>query len=400
MVDYYKQFDLDTSASSGEIQEQLTKERRKWTQRLNAPDLKKRQVAEQTLADIDDALTVFKTDESTTEYVAQVFKQRLAPMAEKVIKAVEKPAANTDPVDQAQSLYDNDNFAETINFTKKAISSGNNHVHLHRLLIYSHSFLNQGLEAVEAGEAAALVHPDDIDIRVSLSNIYLYSFKNTERASVHVRAAEKIDSTSFYVRLARLRYNLHVNGCNAAAIKYAKVLHADFNSTPDIGDEIANCFTAYSDIFIYYNNYDQPYEKNQKEFTQFYKARKATILFSKNQRYLEMSNYVTQMNKKAPQQPVLIVSGFASLFTMTLLDNSYSFIAAIMAFVAVFLTGVLIYTGFEPYWAMNTKQCTGKDNTVSRFFDTTFFIINNVIDIISTVIKFIITAIKQITNKS
>jgi len=72
MEDYYKLLALSQSATTEEIKEKLNKEMRLWQSRVNAPDLERRQRAEQMVQKLMDAQRVLLDEAKRSEYDQQL----------------------------------------------------------------------------------------------------------------------------------------------------------------------------------------------------------------------------------------------------------------------------------------------------------------------------------------
>ena len=76
MVNYYEEFKLDPSLSNEEIQQLLFKEKKKWIARQNASNLEKRQIAEQKILMIEDAVAVFSDGLKRDQYDLKLRKEQ------------------------------------------------------------------------------------------------------------------------------------------------------------------------------------------------------------------------------------------------------------------------------------------------------------------------------------
>lgn len=92
MKDYYKEFSLDQTKSSAELQDELFKQRKKWMQRQNASSAEKQQEAKEKVKLIDEAQDVFATESSKKAYDEKL-KRESAP----------KPSSTTNTSSSSQS---------------------------------------------------------------------------------------------------------------------------------------------------------------------------------------------------------------------------------------------------------------------------------------------------------
>ena len=125
MKDYYKEFSLDQTKSSAELQDELFKQRKKWMQRQNAPSAEKQQEAKEKVKLIDEAQDVFATESSKKAYDEKLkLESAPKPSSTTTTSSGSKSSGSTSPSNSGSSGSSSSYSSGSSNKTSSSYNSG------------------------------------------------------------------------------------------------------------------------------------------------------------------------------------------------------------------------------------------------------------------------------------
>ena len=161
----------------------MVKERKKWSLRLNAADLDKRQKAEQKLSLLDEAVKIFSDEHSRKNYDLELNKGEKATQQNQQEAAPQVSFATFEAVHmQIENIYETGNSQATIELCNQAITMGMGSPMVYRYLIDSYGEMEMYDQAIATAKTAMTIYPDDVEIKFSLARLYTFLGKNLDEA--------------------------------------------------------------------------------------------------------------------------------------------------------------------------------------------------------------------------
>lgn len=182
MKNYYEEFGISSELSLEEIQKHLVTERKKWSLRLNAADLDRRQKAEQKLNLLDEAVKVFIDDYSKKKYDAELRKSgQETTIVKQEVEQINDNQGYDEVWMRIENLYESGNTQATIDLCNQAIMCGLSSREIYGILINAYGENGDFDQAIATGKAAMKKYPEDLDIKFSVARLYLHINENIDQ---------------------------------------------------------------------------------------------------------------------------------------------------------------------------------------------------------------------------
>lgn len=191
MVNYYEVLELSRSATCKELEEELKKVQRKWVNRTNAPDLRRRQEAENKVKLIEEAQKILIDQVKRNQYDAELANE---------IKDV-KPQPNIDLntnvdvdylIEHAERNLHNHQYAEAIIYGRKATELAINNADAWRVLGSAYKGWNDPNLAVDCFKKALNIQPNSAYLCFLLADLY-YTHDALSDAELYVQRGLSIE---------------------------------------------------------------------------------------------------------------------------------------------------------------------------------------------------------------
>jgi curved DNA-binding protein CbpA len=198
MVNYYEELGISSNSSVEEIVDTIKKAKRQWNSRQNAPDLSKRQLAEQKVAILDEAAKILGDKIEKKKYDALLTKELKKDKSKNKSNEQSMPfSTQTDErsplLIQARTFYNQGFLEQTINLCNRAILEGSTDAEIYLLLGETFIESDNLRGALATYQTATGLFPSDIRFLDSLAGLYLYSNGNFTEANRYVKRVLEIN---------------------------------------------------------------------------------------------------------------------------------------------------------------------------------------------------------------
>lgn len=189
-MNYYEEFNIDPFLSIKEIEDILNSEKRKWTMRVNAADLEKRQLAEKKVQLISKAEKVFKDEESKREYDQELKeRQKKRPEPEARGGQGSGPSMDWQKANRiAADLVNQNKLKEALKYARMARDLDPMHPESWNLIGVIEVKLNRRTDAINSYLKASQLDPNNLIILNNLGFNYLILNRLSEARSMAERA--------------------------------------------------------------------------------------------------------------------------------------------------------------------------------------------------------------------
>ena len=198
MNNYYAEFNLNKDDSLESIRDSLFKEKKKWVNRANNPNMETRQKAEQKLQLLEEAALVFSDKYKKEEYDSELSKS-----GDSATQTQQQPVQQeqtTSSIDIAKYYYDNEDLIHTIDFCQKQINGGDNHPDLYWYLGLAYADIGRIDDSVNTFEKAISLYPELPGFYTNLAAICVFNQYKVETALDYADKAIALDPlNSFYL---------------------------------------------------------------------------------------------------------------------------------------------------------------------------------------------------------
>lgn len=385
MTNYYAELNLKPDSSPEKLAEMIKKEKRKWTIRLNAPDLEKRQLAEKKLALLNEASKNLCNKKAKKNY------DKLLSAAQKKgkVESVEKSAMDNSEVEmdsrqsekkvsgiylQAQNLYEAGELDGALEFCKRALASGNEDYEIYKLM--ATCYLEKGdvqgtLVVCRTGSA---LYPSEIGFLDILSDLALVVQKDYRKADQYVNEILAIDSSYVPALTRKLQLDLLNEKETKAEHDVKKYLQEHpYDDTYRWG--AAKAYITYGDSFYSESASGQSYFENKKAYESCLKYYgKAYEIYKTNETKKYVDN-IQKLSEKKIEYPMIPAYFFAGVILAAIVGT----FAAALPFIPQSFSGLLVFVlmiGFtwgiakkraKPEWKLEMEEITGKRGLLAKF---------------------------------
>lgn len=366
MVNYYQEFNLDISTSGDDICKELRNQKRKWITRQNAADLEKRQLAEQKVHLIDEAILVFSDKYKKEEYdrklgTEKVPQQQQQQYQQSPVRSTDNTITNEQIASEIISIYNTGDSEFVIKRCNAYIGMGYHLPDLYYYLGHAYWETNQISKAITALQKGIDVSTtgNKAPFYGDIANIYLVTLKKPEEAEQYINQAILEDpSNSYYQALLVLQMLM-----NGEVTQAEQQVQRIINIHPDDQDckiRISEAYLTFSDTFFKDADNGGSYIDSLEDYKSilFWREKANELAQSERTKKLlhdwkEYGN--AQFNKDN-------VKGLVTLFVFSiLLGNLFIF--------GLIGVAVLGFCSVKPQWKVNKMAMTGERdiaNTISR----------------------------------
>lgn len=366
---YYEEFQLEQDQSVEDIKKQLSKARRTWTQRLNAPNMEKRQKAESTIVDIEQALLVFADADSKARYDQELNgKDTINPV--KPLKRVQpkrkepetvSPQKLTEVENEIEAKLLNLQFGVAEQYATKMIKQGFKSPKIRALSSIARFKGAPTTQNMVAVQECWKENPKMFELNCAMMEIHLRYYSNFEKAKQHLDTLNEIQDLNKRKKLERecvgLSYKLYVNG-------YSKTIEEDaykiLKEFPNIignvhADRVAEVFYEYGmGQYTQPIGSGEPYPSSKEAFEEILQAHTFICKISDADKYREVERNIRSIHgKKSMNYYTLIFVGMMLLVGFT----SLYYGALLRGGICLLLVMVYGTAGMEPEWkALENKN--------------------------------------------
>lgn len=354
---------LDQSATPAELKAKLSKERKKWSLRLNAPDLAKRQDAEKKLALLDEASKIFESDESKANYDRQLSSdnQEQQEVYQQERKVQEEQGKTTLQI--MEEYYRSNNYQVSAQMGQEQLSAGVVDLFLYEALADSYRRLNQVPSSLEICKQGLVQFPDSEYLYYLIVEGYLYNYEDLSTARQYLdNAVSKFPRNENLLKMD-FECILREEGVGKKADLKANAYLAVNPSSEQLKAEIAEIYSVYSDTFLNFVG-ETGYIRDQYSYNQFARARKKASQYCGTSNLINFAKEAKNLGKHSFYKPGLKYPiGF---FILTGLLSGFGTIGSLLAPLFLGFTALLLYCCWEPHWAGGARDIGGTDRTFQR----------------------------------
>lgn len=241
MIDYFKLLNIDQNLSLEEIQVYLHEELRTWTSRSSHPIKEKRDLAEEKIQQINEAMPFFESQEKYNQYILQLEQSKK--QAQEQQKKAQPKANNNQALSVDQALekartligYNNQQALKYIN---DCIAVEPNNIKCWQMLGYYYRQTDNTDEAVKVYYKGLTVKPNDYLICFNLFTIFCYkSDAAGARDMFNVLYAPIKNKNDAYAHYIKGKYNMTTGKYNIA-IKELKEADRILNGQNQVSTEL------------------------------------------------------------------------------------------------------------------------------------------------------------------
>lgn len=368
MKNYYQEFGISPELSVEEIQKQLVAERKKWSLRLNAADLDRRQKAEQKLNLLDEAVKVFMDEYSKKKYDAELKKSGQDTI---VVKDEVDHISDKQGYDEVwiriKSLYESGNTQATIELCNQAIMCGLSSREIYETLVNAYAENGDFDQAIATGKTALNKYPGNFNVKYAIARMYLALNQNLEivkeitdeilqknpdlsevlamQIAVELRMGNK-EKADKDVEEHMNKYPNDMRYKELVALEYARK-----------GDQFFTIASNGANYFTSKENYNQCLEMRQKAY-------------ELNPCDTTKEDYEIMKKYGAKTFDTSLIGGIASAVVISLFFmDSYMIVSVVLWALSIWM----LISAFEPKWQVDREAFTGSRkpaNTVAYILAT------------------------------
>ena len=355
MVNFYQEFSIPTNLTVEEIQQHLVKERKKWSLRLNAADLNRRQNAEQKISLLDDAVKVFADEYSRKKYDAELKKegQDYQEAQETYHESINNNAGLDAILMQIENIYSTGNSGATIDLCNQAITSGIQHPQVYSYLIDSYEEIEYYDQALATAKTAMTLFPEDLNFKFAVARMLALRFNNYADAQKLLSDVLKVNPDAYGALALQSEIDLRTGNKEKAD----KDIDAYLQHNPEnthYRNIVAYAYLRYGDTFLVPSNNGGNYINSKEDYNQCLEARKRAYELAPDE---DTKNYYDKMVQYGNKQfDTSLIGGIAVAIIGGLLFIDSSFVVTLILWA---LAAWMIYSAFEPKWQIDRDNFTG-----------------------------------------
>lgn len=356
MVNFYKEFSIPTDFTVEEIQQHLVKERKKWSLRLNAAELNRRQNAEQKISLLDQAVKVFADEYSKEKYDSELKKkgednQNVSETFEKSINANEEVDAVLMQID---NIYNTGNSSAAIELCNQAITARIRHPKVYQYLINSYEEMECYDQAFATAKTAMSLFPEEINFRFIGARLLALRYNKCEEAQQLLSDILKERPDASGAIALQNEIDLRTGNKEKADREIDNYLKEHPDNT-DYKHIVAYAYIRYADTFLTTSNNGGNYINSKGEYNQCLAARKRAYEISPDEVTKEYYDAMVQYGKIKFDTSLL--GGIAIAIIAGFLFVESSLIIALISWASGIWMG---YSAFEPKWQIDREYFTGE----------------------------------------
>ena len=360
MENYYVVFNLNPEMSSEEILAKLKEEKKTWTIRSNAPNLTKRQEAEQKLQLIQEAQKIFSDNLKRKEYDVKLRReggsqQQQQPQPQQRQQYTQPQPRGFTPeqvITEVRNLYDSGNSEATVNACNAYINAG---FHMPSLYYYlGHAYWETGqtnlaIAAFKNGINAS-DHDNDAPFYGDLANLYMMTLHDTATGGQYIDKAIEADPQNNYYQSLYVLRMLMDGQTNEAETYVSERVNANPNDL-DYRTRVSETYLTFSDMYFSQANNGNSYIDSQDAYNSvLYWRTKANELVQSERTTTLLNNWKNYGAKKFNKDNI---GGLAFVIIVSILFSE-------ILVPGLAIAAVLIYFSFKPMWTVDKMAVTGQ----------------------------------------
>lgn len=355
MVNFYQEFAIPMENSVEEIQHHLVKERKKWSLRLNAADLNRRQSAEQKINLLDEAVKVFKDNYSKKQYDTQLKKsgQDSQSVQQAYDVSVNVNAGIDAMLMQIKNIYSTGNSGATIDLCNQAIMSGIREPLVYQYLIDSYEEMDYCDQALATAQTALALFPDELTFKFTVARILALKFNNCADAQNLLSEVLQQNPDAYGVIALQSEIDLRTGNKQKADQDVNTYINAHPDNT-EFKNIVAYAYLRYGDTFLTLSNTGANYINSQEEYNRCLEARKRAYELSQNKEIKEYYDKMVQYGAKKLDTSLIGGIIIAIIAGILLIESSI-----IVTIVLWGLSAWMMYSAIEPKWKIDRDYFTG-----------------------------------------
>lgn len=367
MRDYYELLGINSKKSADKIAADLRQERKKWATRQNAPDMEKRQLAEQKLELINEAMKVLSTKEEKEKYDRALRKAKKKGTVEQETEAttVSMPGqaqAADILITLAEEAYNSGNSEDAIHACGKALQAGFTESKLYYIMGLSYLELGDMNHANSAFREGISNHPEDYELMASFARI-LSIYGNEASAMTYISLLKDQVPDHYLIPATMFELQL-IKGNLGEADRIYQENAPKYISDRRFAQEIANAYERYE-----YRVVDQGYFENEQQLNQVIDvAEKHTKLDASASNHLKLFQNQKKVKFDWSNWKGVVFMVFAAFVLAYGLFTTGGVLPILGAVAVVGLAGWLLSLNRKPVWKLERKRITGKKDAIDYLY--------------------------------
>ena len=395
MNNYYAEFNLNKDDSLESIRDSLFKEKKKWANRANNPNMETRQKAEQKLQLLEEAALVFSDKYKKEEYDSELSKS-----GDSATQTQQQPVQQeqtTSSIDIAKYYYDNEDLIHTIDFCQKQINGGDNHPDLYWYLGLAYADIGRIDDSVNTFEKVISLYPELPGFYTNLAAICVFNQYKVETALDYADKAIALDPlNSFYL------YNKVRCLCALKRLEEAEEIvknHLEkYPNDEEFKKNVARAYLVYGNTFYENSNTPGSYIPNAQAYKMVKMSAEKAVEMHRDEEtesalHATISRGKIEFNKDN-------LKGIAPFWAICLI---FILMERAVPNICIFAVGTvisiaLLYFSFKPVWMLEKMQLTGKRDLANTFSHVLFIISTAVASFVIAILGFVWGMIKEMLN--
>lgn len=386
MINYYEEFKLNKDDSLDNIKEALFKEKKKWANRANNPNLETRQKAERKLQLIEEAALAFSDKYKKKEYDAELEKNDGA-VAQVQQEALYQEETVTSPIDIAKHYYDNEDAIHAIDFCQKQINEGNNHPDLYWYLGLSYADMGRVEDAVNTFEKAITLYPELPGFYTNLAAICVFNQYKVETALEYADKAIELDPLDSFFLYNKIRCLCALKRIDEAE-EIAKKHLEEYPNDDEFKKNVSRAYLVYGDTFYENSNTPGSYIPDAQSYKMVkMSAEKAVEMHRDEETEAALHATISRGKREFNKENLKGIAPFWAICLVFILMERA--VPNICIFVGGTLISIaLLYFSFKPVWLLEKMQLTGKRDLANTFSHVLLIVSIAVATFVVAILKF------------
>ena len=368
MKNYYQEFGISPKLGVEEIQKLLVAERKKWSLRLNAADLDRRQKAEQKLSLLDEAVKIFMDEYSKKKYDAELKKSGQETI---VVKEEAAHISDRQGYDEVwlriKSLYESGNTQATIDLCNQAIMCGLSSGEIYETLVEAYAENGDFDQAIATGKTALNKYPGNFNVKYVMARLYLALNQNLEEVKeITDEILQKNPDLSVVLAM-----QIEVELCMGNKEKADKDVEEHMNKYPNdmrYKELVASAYARKGDQFFTIASNGANYFTSKENYNQCLEMRQKA--YELNPCDATKEDYEIMKKYGAKTFDTSLIGGIASAVVVSLFFmDSYMIVSVVLWALSIWM----LISAFEPKWQVDREAFTGSRkpaNTVAYILAT------------------------------
>lgn len=373
MHNYYEILGVDFNTPSDVIMKEVSKQRKKWTMRLNAPELEQRQKAEQMIQILAEAEVVFTNEAIRANYDNILKGENNQGRTQETTELLDQMFPNKSIIELMADAYAEKRYKDVISMALKLYEDGERTLEVYVYLSECYRLLGGFAETEKYSLEGIEKFPNALYLYINLISVYGEYYKDFDKAQQYIEKSKAIDPSNMDIWDNELKCALLNYGCCKISYDKAEEIAEKFNRTEAVLRMIERNFTGYFDGMMTFNVEANGYFKTQENIDQAILAVEQAIKYAAEygsesvKRYKNKKIDVEKQNKKNLNKD--IIKYWAGMLVVAIiLGRIAGVITAIISAVIAIAAAMLIYTSFEPVWQTQYTNAFGENKIKNRYF--------------------------------